>query len=60
MSTTDGSNGTGGGGAPGPGGGSGAGPGGGTNATTSTGGKFFLHFFLVFVNMYNINLLYFF
>ncbi|KAM7356494.1 sin3A-associated protein 130 isoform 2-T2 [Cochliomyia hominivorax] len=37
MSTTDGSNGTGGGGAPGPGGGSGAGPGGGTNATTSTG-----------------------
>ena len=41
MSTTDGSNGTGGGGAPGPGGGSGAGPGGGSSAaTTSTGGKF--------------------
>ncbi|XP_065362308.1 histone deacetylase complex subunit SAP130 isoform X2 [Calliphora vicina] len=37
MSTTDGSNGTGGGGAPGPGGGSGAGPGGGSNATTPTG-----------------------
>lgn len=37
MSTTDGSNGTGGGGAPGPGGGNGAGPGGGSNATT--GGK---------------------
>lgn len=56
MSTTDGSNGTGGGGAPGPGGGSGAGPGGGTNATTSTGGKCF---FSVCKYMYNKNLLYF-
>ncbi|KNC34962.1 hypothetical protein FF38_12273 [Lucilia cuprina] len=37
MSTTDGSNGTGGGGAPGPGGGTGAGPGGGSTATTPTG-----------------------
>lgn len=40
MSTTDGSNGTGGGGAPGPGGGSGAGPGGGLSGAT-TGGMFY-------------------
>lgn len=46
MSTTDGSNGTGGGGAPGPGGGSGAGPGGGSS-TTNTGGKSFLLLYII-------------